>query len=267
MSRIPHRQPDNPAASAPPVADAPGSPDPEPTPREDGRDDNGRFTKGNKGGFGNPFARRTAAFRRALAEAVNEEMIAAVVRKLAELALAGDVAAIKLFLAYTVGKPAPAANPDTLDVEEYRQLLQEPADLTPLGRMTTRPSLDCLLEPVRAMRPGLDEAYAQQILEGIEELDEADRQAAAQAAQEDAEDTAAPQEPEGEEGGNTLSVEEEAGARPAPAARGGGRPAPSPIGDNGGRGRPEQRREMPRRDNPGGQPAGAHPRPARPGSP
>jgi hypothetical protein len=244
MSRIPNRKPDSPAVSAPPVADAPGSPDPAPTPREDGRDENGRFARGNKGGFGNPFARRTAAFRRALAEAVTEEMIAAVVRKLAEMALAGDVAAIKLFLAYTVGKPSPTVNPDTLDVEEYRQLLQEPADLQPLGRMATRPSLDCLLEPVRVMRPGLDEAYAQQILEGIEELDKADRQAAALAAQEATEAPATPeagedpaveQEPERRERGDTMSRKAEGPARrPAqPARTGNPGPSPSDNGDNG----------------------------------
>ena len=38
---------------------------------------------------------------------------------MAELALAGDVQAAKLVLAYAVGKPAAAPDPDRLDVEEW----------------------------------------------------------------------------------------------------------------------------------------------------
>jgi hypothetical protein len=203
-------------------------PEPVPSPRQEGRDAGGRFTKGNRGGFGNPFARRTAAFRRALAEAVNDDTIAAVVRKLAELAQAGDVAAIKLFLAYTVGKPTPAVNPDTLDVEEYRQYLQEPADLEPLGWMATRPSLDFLVETVRIVRPGLDQAHTEDLLRQLDEREEADRQAAAQ---ETAEETARGQAPEADEGKDTMFPKEESsGERPAHHAREVAGSAPS---DNG----------------------------------
>ncbi len=216
MSRIPDSPSDSPAASTPPpVADAPGSP------QHEGRDEHGRFTKGNRGGFGNPFARRTAAFRCALLEAVTEEMIAAVVHKLVEQALTGDVAAIKLLLAYTVGKPGPAVNPDTLDVEEYRQYLQEPADLQPLARIATRPSLDLLLETVRGLRPGLDEACAHDFARRLDEMDQAAREAECEPAEQAAtaeadEDTPAPESQE-EAGGEPTPPEEEGGARPASA--------------------------------------------------
>ena len=48
--------------TAAPAADTPGPP---PAAR-DGREANGRFAKFNKGGPGNPYARQTAALRKAL---------------------------------------------------------------------------------------------------------------------------------------------------------------------------------------------------------
>jgi hypothetical protein len=83
------------------------------------RDAGGRFTKGNPGGPGNPFARRVAALRCQALDAVTPQDVRAIVTKLVELGRAGNVPAAKLVLAYTVGKPAQTANPDTLDVEEW----------------------------------------------------------------------------------------------------------------------------------------------------
>jgi hypothetical protein len=88
-------------------------------PADSGRDAGGRFTKGNPGGPGNPFARQVAALRREALAAVTPDDVRAIVTKLVELARAGNVAAAKLVLVYTVGKPAQTANPDMLDVEEW----------------------------------------------------------------------------------------------------------------------------------------------------
>lgn len=85
-----------------------------------GRDHNGRFAKGNAGGRGNPFARRTVQLLEVFHRAVSEEELFTLTRKLLELALAGDVAAIKIVLAYKIGKPREAPNPDELDLEEWR---------------------------------------------------------------------------------------------------------------------------------------------------
>src|SRR5258708_2822640 len=46
-------------------------------PAGDGRDGSGRFAKGNKGGPGNPFARRVGRLRSALLEVVTEEKLKA----------------------------------------------------------------------------------------------------------------------------------------------------------------------------------------------
>ena len=83
-----------------------------------GRAAGGRFAKGNPGGPGNPFARRVAALRQAVVDALGEDGIAEVVRGLLTAAKAGDAAAAKLLLSYAVGQPTPAVDPDTLDHHE-----------------------------------------------------------------------------------------------------------------------------------------------------
>lgn len=83
-----------------------------------GRAARGRFGKGNPGGPGNPFNRRIAELRRLLMEAVSTRL-PDMVEALMEKALQGDVAAIKVALEYSVGKPLPAADPDRVDIDEY----------------------------------------------------------------------------------------------------------------------------------------------------
>lgn len=109
----------------PPVSDGAvvAKPAPEPAPKPpapDGeRTTTGQFAKGNKCGLGNPFARRLGALRSAFLNAVTDADVAAVARKLAELAAAGDVQAATLFLSYAVGRPLAAVNPDRLDLDAF----------------------------------------------------------------------------------------------------------------------------------------------------
>src|SRR5262249_45736014 len=86
-----------------------------------GRDANGRFTKGNSHGRGNPFAPRVAAMRAALFEEIDEATFRQLVRGLVQMARDKNLAAMKLVLLYLVGKPADLANPD-LDRLEDEQL-------------------------------------------------------------------------------------------------------------------------------------------------
>ena len=91
------------------------------------RDASGRFVKDNAGGPGNPFGRYTAALCAALLQAVTEEDMQAVARKLIDMATAGNVQAMKLLLQYTVGKPTPAPNPDHVELDEWNYLKQTAA--------------------------------------------------------------------------------------------------------------------------------------------
>ena len=89
------------------------------------RDAFGRFLRGNPGGPGNPFTRQVALIRRVLLDCVTAEDIAAVARQLIALAKAGNVAAAKVVLAYTIGKPTPAPDPDQLNLQEFALLRDE----------------------------------------------------------------------------------------------------------------------------------------------
>jgi hypothetical protein len=80
----------------------------------------GRFLPGNKGGPGNPFARRVAALRKAFFEAVDEGKIRRLAEALYEKAVGGDAAAAALLMKYLMGRPAEAVDPDRLDLEEFR---------------------------------------------------------------------------------------------------------------------------------------------------
>jgi hypothetical protein len=91
-----------------------------------GREANGRFGKGNAGGPGNPYNRRVAELRRALLTVVSDEDICAIGRVLLEKAKSGDLAAIKLLFTYLLGKPAPAPDPDAVDLHEWQLRRQSP---------------------------------------------------------------------------------------------------------------------------------------------
>jgi hypothetical protein len=107
-----------------------------PTGDNDGREASGRFAQGNRlgkrfeagnrQGRGNPFYRKQAALRQALLDEVGEDGLRELVRKLREQALAGDVATARTLLAYAVGKPGAAADPDAVDENEWQKLRRLP---------------------------------------------------------------------------------------------------------------------------------------------
>jgi hypothetical protein len=92
----------------------------------EGRDAGGRFARGNKGGPGNPHARRVAALRSALLEALTPERMRTLAERLYDRALGGDTAAAKLLLAYALGRPAQPVNPDRLDLDEWGLRMDSP---------------------------------------------------------------------------------------------------------------------------------------------
>jgi len=72
----------------------------------DVRDGAGRFVAGNPGGPGNPIAKATASWRRALAEAVTADDLGAVLAALVEQAKAGEPWAVRELLNRCLGKPS-----------------------------------------------------------------------------------------------------------------------------------------------------------------
>ena len=91
-----------------------------------GREKRRRFAAGNLGGPGNPFARRVAELRRVLLAAATDETMAIVAEQLVIRAMAGNLEAVKLLFQYVLGKPDKTVNPDTLDLQEIKQMQQAP---------------------------------------------------------------------------------------------------------------------------------------------
>jgi hypothetical protein len=100
-----------------------------------GRDANGRFARGNPGGPGNPYYRRQAELKRKILESVTDVDVMSVMRVLLGLARTGDLAAIKLFLEYTVSKPNATVDPDKADLHEWGLKRQAPKLEEVIGQM------------------------------------------------------------------------------------------------------------------------------------
>jgi hypothetical protein len=70
-----------------------------------GRDPGGRFSAGNPGGSGNPFARQVAQLRSALLEAVTPDDVRTIVLALVKKARKGDLVAAREVLDRCIGRP------------------------------------------------------------------------------------------------------------------------------------------------------------------
>jgi hypothetical protein len=91
----------------------------------DGRDANGRFAPSNPGGPGNPYARKVAELRKAMAEFVSVDDLKHIVFAIKMKAETGNVAAAKLLFQYVLGKPTQPVDPDRLSVDEWQKLQEQ----------------------------------------------------------------------------------------------------------------------------------------------
>jgi hypothetical protein len=142
-----------------------------------GRDARGRFIPGNKGGPGNPFARKVAELRKTLVNFVTEDDMKHIAFVLKERAMGGELAAIKLLFQYILGKPTEAIDPDRLDVDEW-QKLQETA--RPAEEMTTvmgRLPLNTLMDVTKITWPcQAAKTFANPLREWLRDMDKRDAQ-------------------------------------------------------------------------------------------
>lgn len=76
-----------------------------PDPYKDERGEKGYFLPGNRGGGGNPHANLVNVLRKAALNAVEPEVYAGIMRKMAELALKGNVRAAMFVYERNLGKP------------------------------------------------------------------------------------------------------------------------------------------------------------------
>src|SRR5262249_55055882 len=116
------------------------------------RDGHGRFAKGNRGGVGNPFARQVAGFRAAILQATTHDDIKAITKKLIEMAREGNLAAAKLLLAYTCGRPEQTPDPDRRDLEEWNLFKEARPIPRQFHKLTRHANTDQQLQMARILR-------------------------------------------------------------------------------------------------------------------
>ena len=95
-------------------------------PKPNGRDSSGRFSKGNRLSPGRPRRDTEREYLAAFQRALSTEDLEAVTRSVFECAMAGNVAACRLLLEYSVGRPTERIRfqPE----EEYRVAGISPAE-------------------------------------------------------------------------------------------------------------------------------------------
>jgi hypothetical protein len=129
----------------------------------DGRNANGTFAKGNCFGPGNPHARACARMLAIFRNAISDEEMHRLFRKLFEMAETGDMGAAKLILSYKIGKPLPVPNPDSIDRDEWEHFQQDIVDPNAmklvLGSLPTRVGNDI----ARISLPTMADAHRQKM--------------------------------------------------------------------------------------------------------
>src|SRR5262249_36050440 len=98
----------------------------------------------------------TAMLRKALAECISEDDVMDLGRSLYLAARNGDWVAAKLLLSYVIGKPAPPADPDTLEANEWGVFKALPV---------SPPDLEAVMGGMQAKRPNRMAGEALPILE------------------------------------------------------------------------------------------------------
>jgi hypothetical protein len=150
---------------------------------KNGHDARGRFTAGNPGGRGNPFARKVAALRAAFLKDMTRDDIKEIAAALKAQAKKGDVAAARLVLAYSLGKPAKAVDVDRLDADEWEVIRGNTATLASKVRETvTGGPLSLFSKMTMAARPHLVEHHvAKFVKKGRKQMERDCRRAARKA--------------------------------------------------------------------------------------
>jgi hypothetical protein len=161
--------------------------DAEPTPSANGKnghDARGRFTAGNPGGSGNPFARQVAALRAAFLNDVSSEDVKEIAAALKAQAKKGNVAAARLVLAYSLGKPAQAVDVDRLDADEWQVIRGNTATLASKVRETvTGGPISLFSTMTMAARPHLVDHHVARFCKKSRKQMERDRRRAARNAE------------------------------------------------------------------------------------
>jgi hypothetical protein len=149
------------------------------------RDAQGRFSKGNKGGPGNPFARKVAELRAALVNFVTEDDMKHLAFVLKMRAEGGDMQAMKLLFQYVLGKPSETVDPDRLDVDEWQKMQEKSRPPDEATKVLNGLPAQTVCEVTKVAWPcAVEQGFKQPMLAGLQEMDERDARRRAKAGQE-----------------------------------------------------------------------------------
>jgi hypothetical protein len=141
----------------------------------EGRDVKGRFAKGNKGGPGNPFARKVAQLRAALVNFVTEDDMKHLAFVLKMRAEGGDMQAMKLLFQYVLGKPAETVDPDRLDVDEWQKMREQSRPPEEATKVLGGLPAQTVCEVTKVAWPcAAEQAFKQPVMAGLKRMDERD---------------------------------------------------------------------------------------------
>jgi hypothetical protein len=142
---------------------------------KEGRDKQGRFAKGNKGGPGNPFPRKIAMLRQTLVNFVTEEDMKHIAFVLKMKAESGDIQAMKLLFLYVIGKPTDVVDPDRLDVDEWEKIQECARPPEEMGEVMGRlpANVACAMTKI-AWPCEVEQGFRAPMREGLKAMDELD---------------------------------------------------------------------------------------------
>ncbi len=91
-------------------------------------------------------------------QVIDEEKMQAMIQVLFEMAMERNLAALKLLLAYTLGKPDKAMeNPDRMDLQEWDQMKEESQKVLDAARLIGTPEMAMFLDMARVTRPSISQ--------------------------------------------------------------------------------------------------------------
>jgi hypothetical protein len=119
------------------------------------------------GGPGNPFARFTAELRKAFAEEATPDDLRKVARALLDKAQGGDVAAARVVLGYTLGKPMEGVDPDRHDEMECQQWCNETVNREQANAVIRGMGANMFCQFLRGVVPILSQMNWQILADGL----------------------------------------------------------------------------------------------------
>jgi hypothetical protein len=150
-----------------------------PATADTGRTADGRFAKNNKGGPGNPYNRKVAALRQAMLETITPEDLQEVLAAVLFKAKTGELAAAKLLLSYTIGKPGAAVDPDTLDQQEWQMHQQAAVPPQQVDQLMASVPAATANAVAQIAWPCSAQQFMQPVIQGLRAAEAADGAAAA----------------------------------------------------------------------------------------